>query len=45
MSKGMVSMDHSLAKLVAEWKVSLETIIPYIRNKQTFKDLVNIYKN
>jgi len=43
MAKWMVSMDHSLAKLVAEWKVDLKTIIPYIRNKATFKDLVNVY--
>ena len=43
MNKWMVSMDHSLAKLVAEWKVDLKTIIPYIRNKATFKDLVNVY--
>jgi len=45
MSKWMISMDHSLAKLVAENKISLKTIIPYIRNKSTFKDLINIYKN
>ena len=43
--KWMMSMDHSLAKLVAEKKVSLQTVIPYIRNKTVFKDLVNIYKN
>jgi hypothetical protein len=41
----MISMDHSLAKLVAAQKVDLKTVIPYIRNKTTFKDLVNVYLN
>ncbi len=43
MNKWMLSMDHSLAKLVAEWKVDLKTIIPYIRNKEIFKDLIKVY--
>jgi hypothetical protein len=38
-------MDHSLAKLVAKNIVDLKTIIPYIRNKSTFKDLVKLYAN
>jgi len=43
MNKWMVSMDHSLAKLVADGKVSLKTIVPYIRNKDVFKDLIKVY--
>jgi twitching motility protein PilT len=45
LNKWMISMDHSLAKLVAKNIVDLKTIIPYIRNKSTFKDLVKLYAN
>ena len=43
--KWMITMDHSLAQLVASWKITLETAIPYIRNKATFKQLVQVYLN
>jgi len=43
LSKWMLTMDHSLAKLVAEKKISLEVAVPHIRNKQNFKDLVRFY--
>jgi twitching motility protein PilT len=41
--KWMITMDHSLAALVAEWKINPKTALPYIRNKQTFKQLVQFY--
>jgi len=43
--KWMITMDHSLAKLIAEKKISINNALPYIRNKSWFKDLVNIYLN
>ena len=43
LSKWMMTMDHSLAQLVADKKINIETAIPYIRNKQNFKDLVKFY--
>ncbi len=43
LSKWMMTMDHSLAQLVANKQISLETALPYIRNKQNFKDLVRFY--
>ncbi len=45
LSKWMMTMDHSLAKLVAEKKINIDVAIPYIRNKQNFKDLVKFYVN
>ena len=41
--KWMITMDHSLAALVAEWKINPKTALPYVRNKQTFKQLVQLY--
>jgi len=45
LSKWMMTMDHSLAKLVANKEITVDTAIPYIRNKQNFKDLVKFYVN
>jgi len=45
LKKWMITMDHSLAQLVASKKISLETAIPYIRNKEMFKQLVQLYLN
>ena len=44
-NKWMITMDHSLAKLVGEKKISVNNALPYIRNKSWFKDLINIYLN
>ncbi len=42
-SKWMITMDRSLAYLVANKKIQLESAIPYIRNKASFKELINYY--
>ena len=43
LKKWMITMDHSLAELVAKKQISIETALPYIRNKQNFKQLVQYY--
>ena len=43
MWKWMITMDHSLAQLVAQNKITLESALPHIRNKQTFDQLVQFY--
>ena len=45
LQKWMMTMDHSLAQLVANKKISIEAASPYIRNRQNFKQLVKIYLN
>ena len=45
LQKWMITMDHSLAQLVADRKITLQTALPYVRNKQTFKQLVQFYLN
>jgi len=41
--KWMITMDRSLAHLVATKQIKLENAIPYVKNKNTFKELVNYY--
>lgn len=42
-SKWMITMDRSLAYLVANRKIKLENAMPYVRNRISFKELVNYY--
>lgn len=41
----MISMDRSLAYLVASKNITIENAIPYVRNKNIFKELVSYYLN
>lgn len=44
-SKWMITIDDSLAQLVAQDNITLESAIPHIRTKRNFKDLLEFYKN
>lgn len=44
-SKWMMTIDDSMAQLVANRRVKLDVVMPYIRNKNTFRDLLEFYKN
>ena len=43
LQKWMITMDHSLARLVATKQISIQSAIPYIRNKSSFKQLIQYY--
>lgn len=42
-SRWMMTMDHSLAKLVAEWKIEPSLALSKVKNPSIFKELVNYY--
>ncbi len=42
-AKWMLTMDHSLARLVARKEISLEVALPHVNRKQNFKELIQFY--
>lgn len=40
----MITMDHSIAKLVAEWKIDIELAMTKIKNHDTFPQIIEYYK-
>lgn len=42
---GMKTMDQSMAEAVVKWLVDMDTVVPRVRNMETFNNLINSYKN
>lgn len=41
----MKTMDQSMAEVVVNWKVHIDTVLPRVKNLESFKILLNSYKN